>query len=44
VGGILIQALVYGLVRMLLHARPGLFRPVQERVSEITHRLLEGGR
>jgi len=44
VGGILIQALVYGLVRMLLHARPGLFRPVQERVSEITRRLLEGGR
>lgn len=44
VGGILIQALVYGLVRMLLHARPGLFRPVQERVNEMTHRLLEGGR
>ena len=44
VGGILIQALVYGLVRMLLHARPGLFRPVQDRVTEMTHRLLEGGR
>jgi fructoselysine-6-P-deglycase FrlB-like protein len=44
VGGILIQSLVYALVRMLLQARPGLFRPVQERVSEMTHRLLDDGR
>ncbi len=44
VGGILIQALVVALVRMLLHARPGLFRPVQDRVSELTQRLLKGGR
>jgi DNA-binding MurR/RpiR family transcriptional regulator len=43
VGGILIQSLVYALVRMLLQARPGLFRPVQERVSEMTHRLLDNG-
>jgi len=43
VGGILIQSLVYALVRMLLQARPGLFRPVQDRVSEMTHRLLENG-
>lgn len=44
VGGILIQSMVFALVRMLLHARPGLFRPVQERVSEMTHRLLDDGR
>jgi len=44
VGGILIQSMVYALVHMLLQARPGLFRPVQERVSEMTHRLLDDGR
>lgn len=40
VGAILIQGLVVALVRMLLHARPGLFRPVQDRVSELTQQLL----
>lgn len=44
IGSILIQSLVYALVRMLIHARPGLFRPVQERVREMTQRLLDKGR
>ena len=43
VGAILIQALVVALVRMLLHARPGLFRPVQDRVAELTQHLLRPG-
>ena len=39
VGQVLLEAMVYGLVRMLAQARPGRFGEVNARVGELTRRL-----
>jgi len=39
VGLIVVEAMVYALLRMLVQARPGLFGPIQDRVTKITQRL-----
>lgn len=39
IGQILVEAVIYALVRMLVQERPGLFSPVQERVVDMARRL-----